>query len=63
MKGGDHSDLRTEDHQRLTEYNYRVLFNVSHEQYMNEPMDSIDWMLRIDEVHRQIEKDQAGPAT
>jgi len=31
----------------LAEYRYRKIFQISHEEYLNEPRGHIDWMLAI----------------
>ena len=32
----------------LREYRFRKLFGLTHEQYLDEPVDIVDWLIAID---------------
>jgi hypothetical protein len=40
------------------EYRYRKLFNGTHQQYLDEPLEVITWMLRIEEIYNRIEAEK-----
>lgn len=45
---------------RLQEYQYRQLFPISHDQYEDEPIETIEWMLQIHEARMQVEQKLRG---
>ena len=36
------------------EYRYRSLFHVSHEQFLDEPSATVDWMLQLDSLTARL---------
>ena len=38
------------------EFRYRRLFGLTHDQYLDEPGDAIQWMVRIDELIERRKK-------
>jgi hypothetical protein len=45
------------------EYLYRRAFpGLTHEQYLDEPGDAIQWLLRIDKLHRDAEAERERAA-
>ena len=39
----------------IREYQFRKVFNVSHEDYMNEPHSNVTWLLAIDRTFKEAE--------
>jgi hypothetical protein len=37
-----------------SEYTYRKMFGLTHEQYLDEPHEAVGWMIRIDELDQRI---------
>jgi hypothetical protein len=57
LKAGTNKGLRALEANWLTEYRYRKLFHVArHEDYMDEPGEAIQWMVRIDDLMRREEE-------
>jgi hypothetical protein len=42
----------------VREYHYRSLFRMSHEEFLNEPTESIDLLLQIDSVVQKVRNDE-----
>ena len=42
------------------EYQYRKLFAISHEQYLDEPVSTVEWLLAINAVVSEVEHGNAG---
>lgn len=38
------------------EYRYRKLFGLTHDQYLDEPIGAIDWLLHVDVEYRRAEQ-------
>ena len=57
MKAGA-GNLAGAEAQWYAEYRFRKLIPLTHEQYLDEPGDSIQWMVRIDDLVRRIEADE-----
>ncbi len=45
---------------RLREYHYRKVMGLTHEQYLDESSETIEWMLRIDDLWRDAEARRDG---
>lgn len=56
---GNQSVLRPRESQRNIEYLYRKLIPMTHEQYLDEPKDTIEWMIRIDGLYQAEEARKA----
>jgi hypothetical protein len=41
--------------ERWREYRYRKVFGLTHDQYLDEPAETIDWLLKIDDAVREAE--------
>jgi hypothetical protein len=52
--GAEGPDLEPEMLERIDEYTYRTRFRMSHEEYLGEPIETIEWMLRIDSIVQRI---------
>lgn len=44
------------------EYRYRSMFGLTHEQYLDEPVEAIEWLLRVDLVRKAHEQKQQEDA-
>lgn len=38
----------------LREYQYRTVFRMSHEEFLGEPIETIEWLLRIDSIVNRV---------
>lgn len=56
---GSKSALHERESQRNVEYLYRKLIPMTHAQYLEEPKDTIEWMVRIDGLYRAEENRRA----
>lgn len=36
------------------EYKYRKTFNLTHEEYLNEPVSVIEWLMQIDKLVKEL---------
>ena len=43
---------------QYAEYLFRKIIPLTHEQYLDEPGDSIEWTVRIDELVKRIKAEQ-----
>jgi len=39
------------------EYLFRTKFNVTHEQYLNEPSELVDWLISIDGIAKELRRE------
>lgn len=42
------------------EYLYRQRFSVTHDEYLDEPVDTVEWLLRIDSLVADLKKREAA---